>query len=312
VPRSPGRPGQKPARRRLPLGVGVALVVAALAVPALLGLLVERVEDEPVGAHFRSALGARIGRFELRSSAVRRTLLPLIVRPAGAREGERRPLLVLLHARGMPPEFFLADGVFEGLRAAGRRAPFLALVDGGAEAPWHDRRDGAWGRMVVDEAVPAAAGRLGADARRVAIGGISLGGFGALNLALARPRRFCAVGAHSPAVWTSSADAPRAAFDGPADLARHDVLARARRTPHPFGDLPVWIDRGDADPFRAGTDRLARTLRARGAALRFRTWPGGHDRAYWDAHMADWIAFYADALARCRPSASRPAATGAR
>jgi hypothetical protein len=113
----------------------VALVAAALAVPALIGLLVERVEDEPVGAHFRSTLGARIGRFELRSSAVRRTLLPLIVRPAGAREGERRPLLVLLHARGMPPEFFLADGVFEGLRAAGRRAPLLALVDGGAEAP---------------------------------------------------------------------------------------------------------------------------------------------------------------------------------
>jgi hypothetical protein len=101
-------------------------------------------------------------------------------------------------------------------------------------------------------------------------------------------------------------------FDDARDFDEHDVLARARTAPDPFGALPVWIDRGDGDRFRTATDRLVRTLRARDGArardgegegdgsLRFRPAPGGHDRAYWDAHMAEWVAFYAAQLARCR------------
>jgi len=47
-----------------------------------------------------------------------------------------------------------------------------------------------------------------------------------------------------------------------------------------------------------------RLLRARDGetqgSLRFRPAPGGHDRTYWDAHMAEWVAFYAAQLERCR------------
>jgi enterochelin esterase-like enzyme len=287
-------------RRRPPPGVLVGLVALALAVPALLGLLVERLDDEPLGAHFRSTLGARIGRFELVSRAAGRKLQPVVVQPASARDGDRRPLLLLLHAHGMPPEFFLSDGFFEGLRAAGDRAPVVALLDGTPAAPWHDRRDGAWGRMVTDEAIPAVARRLPVDTRRVAIGGISLGGFGALDLASLHPRRFCAAGGHSPALWPRATAAPRGLFDSPAAFARHDVLARARRSERPFGATAVWLDRGDADPYRATTDRLARALAAGDTRLTVRRFPGGHDRAYWDAHIAEWVAFYARALSRCR------------
>ena len=301
-----GRRGsrRRPWDRQVSRGVALGLLIAAFGVPALLGLLIERTDEEPLGAHFRSKLGARVGRFELRSEATGRTLLPVVVRPAGASASERRPLLVLLHGRGMPPEFFLADGLFQGLRDAGPRAPVVVLVDGTLEAPWHDRMDGAWGRMVADEAIPAAVKNLNADPRRVAIGGISLGGFGALDLAGREPGRYCAVGAHSPALWATAREAPRPVFDDTRDFAKHDVLARARTAPDPFGALPVWIDRGDGDRFRTVTDRLVRTLRARDdrgeGNLRFRPAPGGHDRAYWDAHMAEWVAFYAAQLARCR------------
>jgi enterochelin esterase-like enzyme len=298
------RSRSRPWDRKVSRGVALGLLIAAFGVPALLGLLVESADDEPVGAHFRSKLGARIGRFELRSAATGKTLQPVVVRPPGASPSERRPLLVLLHGRGMPPEFFLADGLFQGLRDAGPRAPVVVLVDGTLEAPWHDRADGAWGRMVADEAIPAAVKNLNADPRRVAIGGISLGGFGALDLAGRDPRRFCAVGAHSPALWAGAREAPPSVFDDARDFAEHDVLARARAAADPFGALPVWIDRGDGDRFRAVTDRLVRTLRARDdkgeGSLRFRAAPGGHDGAYWDAHMAEWVAFYATQLARCR------------
>jgi enterochelin esterase-like enzyme len=294
------RPSARRARRRLPPGTLIALAALALATPALIGLLVERLDSEPFGAHFRSALGARIGRFEIASEATGRRLQPLVVRPAGMERGERRPLLVLLHGRGMPPEFFLADGLFEGLRQAGDRAPVVALLDGTLAAPWHDRRDGAWARMITGEAIPAVARRVAVDTRRVAIGGISLGGFGALDLASLRPGRFCAAGGHSPALWTRAADAAPDVFQSRADFARHDLLARARRSERPFGATRVWLDRGDADPYRAAADRLARLLRAGGTRLTVRHAPGGHDRAYWDAHLAEWVAFYTRALANCR------------
>jgi len=294
------RAGPQRRRRGLPLGVVVALVAGALALPALVGLFVERLDEEPFGAHFRSTLGARVGRFELVSQAAGRRLQPLVVQPAGAREGgDRRPLLLLLHGRGMPPEFFLSDGLFEGLRAAGDQAPVVALLDGTPAAPWHDRRDGAWGRMVTGEAIAAVAKRLAVDTRRVAIGGISLGGFGALDLASVRPGRFCAAGGHSPALWPRAAAAPRGLFDSPGDFARHDVLARARRSQRPFGATRVWLDRGDADPYRGATDRLARTLRAGDTRLTVRRAPGGHDRDYWDRQVARWVAFYTRALAHC-------------
>jgi hypothetical protein len=49
--------------------------------------------------------------------------------------------------------------------------------------------EGAWGAYVLREAIPAALKRTGADPQRVAIG-ISMGGFGALDLARISPGRF--------------------------------------------------------------------------------------------------------------------------
>jgi S-formylglutathione hydrolase FrmB len=54
---------------------------------------------------------------------------------------------------------------------------------------------------VLDEVIPKALTVLHADPRRVAIGGISMGGFGAYDLARLDPGRFCAVGGHSAAIW---------------------------------------------------------------------------------------------------------------
>ena len=201
----------------------------------------------------------------------------------------------------MPPEFFLSDGLFEGLRdGRGPRAPVVALLDGTPAAPWHDRRDGAWGRMVTDEAIAAVAeepaGRHppGRDRRDLARRLRRAGPRGPATRPLLRRRR------HSPALWPRAADAPRGLFDSPADFARHDVLgARAALRAALRDDCRVWLDRGDADPYRAATDRLSRTLRAGDTRLTVRRAPGGHDRDYWDRQVARWVAFYTRALADC-------------
>jgi enterochelin esterase-like enzyme len=139
--------------------------------------------------------------------------------------------------------------------------------------------------------IPAAVRRYGADPARVAIGGTSMGGFGALDIARLWPGRFCAVGAHSPAIFTSAAARMAGSFDGVADFARHDLLSQ----PPSYGRTPVWIDVGTQDRFRAADQQLAQEL-----GLRAHVWPGKHGSHYWRAHMAQYLRFYASALANCR------------
>ena len=121
-----------------------------------------------------------------------------------------------------------------------------------------------------------------------------MGGFGALDLARLDPARFCAVGGHSAALWDSDGETPPGAFDDAADFARHDVLAAARSGAR-FGRGPVWLDGGDADPFRSTDTELASLLHTT-----MHVWPGGHDLTYWNAHLAQYLRFYADALSACR------------
>ena len=220
------------------------------------------------------------------------SLHELAVVPPGRR---RRPLLVFLHGRGAHPDQPLSDGFFRALQRLGPRAPIVLLPDGGDHSYWHDRKDGRWGTYVIREAIPAALRRLRTDGR-IAVGGISMGGFGALDLARLYPGRFCAVGAHSAALWSSAAETAPGAFDDPADFARHDVIGVARRDPHLYGRTPVWIDRGSDDPFRSADAALARALRGR---ITYHVWPGGHNSKYWDSHMAAYLRFYSDALDRC-------------
>jgi hypothetical protein len=40
---------------------------------------------------------------------------------------------------------------------------------------------------------------------------------------------------------------------------------------------------------------------AAAAGVRLRTWPGGHDGAYWNRHYRDYLRFYARVLAHCAP-----------
>lgn len=236
------------------------------------------------------AHGAVISRYELRSRNVGRSLAQITVRP-GKLTG-RPPLLVFLHGRGgAGPESNVNGPFLDALESLGPRAPAVVFPDGGDHSYWHDRDSGAWGRYLMEEVIPTAVRRLGADPRRVAVGGISMGGFGAFDLGLRHRSRFCAVGGHSPALWRSASETAPGAFDDAADFARHDVIARARARRL---DVPVWLDAGQEDPFAAATRELARAL-----GVGERTWPGGHDSDYWHAHYDDYLRFYSRALASC-------------
>jgi S-formylglutathione hydrolase FrmB len=244
--------------------------------------------------------GASVEHFTIESKAVGRSLPVTVIRPPGNDGNQPLPMLVFLHGRGGDEDSEQVDEFFAALAKLGGRAPIVAFPYGGDHSYWHNRADGEWATYVVDEMIPQVADRYGADEDRVAVGGISMGGFGAFNLALHLPGRFCAVGGHSPALWQTGAETAPGAFDDEEDFERNDVIAAAASNPGPFTSQPVWIDAGVQDPFQPGDQALAGELRADGAQATIKLdRPGGHDGDYWNSHWGEYLRFYAKALAHC-------------
>jgi S-formylglutathione hydrolase FrmB len=241
---------------------------------------------------------SRVGELSIASRAVGEQLEVSVIEPAG-QAAAARPLLVFLHGAGGSNQSFLADPAFQAaIDRLGEEAPVLAFPEG-EESWWHQRDSGDWERYVVREVIPAVSRRFDTDPQRVAIGGISMGGFGAYHLGLAYPDRFCAVGGHSAGLWPREGEEFPGAFDDRADYQRNDVLAEVEADPDAFGETPIWNDYGDEDWFVAGNDDFVEALRQGGAELTARVWPGGHDATYWDAHWAAYLRFYTAALAAC-------------
>jgi S-formylglutathione hydrolase FrmB len=296
VVRSHGLPGTIMATRlrRLRRRILIRRTVALAALIAVAAAVILIVRGGSADRH-----GATVTRFTIRSRFVHRTLPAVLVIPPGG-SGRGRPLLVFLHGKGSDgQDANLTSAMFAALASEGARAPDVVFPNGGDDSYWHNRAGGAWASYVVHAVIPRALALSGADPRRVAIGGISMGGFGALYIALAKPGRFCAIGAHSAALWFRGADSAAGAFDDAADFARHDVVRAARRG-NPYGRTPVWIDVGTGDPFLRTDTALAHALRADHADIAFSTGPGGHDSDYWNSRWSDYMKFYATRLQGCR------------
>lgn len=244
--------------------------------------------------------GAGVYHETIDSRLLHRAMPVTLITPRGG--GSGRPLLVFLHGEGQNQNSQLSSGpLFAELRALGAKAPDIVFPSGRALSFWHNRASGPWGSYVIDEVIPWAIRQTGADSHRLAIGGISMGGFGALELARLNPGRFCAVGGHSAALWASpsAATAELGAFDNAADFARNDVLAAAQADSHLFGHAAVWLDVGALDRFRPADEQLATAL-----GVELHLYAGGHNIGYWNVHWGAYLQFYADALAGPACSAS--------
>lgn len=106
---------------------------------------------------------------------------------------------------------------------------------------------------VVDELRTLVAGRFGADVSRIGVFGHSMGGHGALTLALRHPGVYRSLSAFAPIAAPSSCPWGEKAFSrylGPDRAAwlEHDAsaLMRRARTPYPQG---ILVDQGLADKF---------------------------------------------------------------
>ncbi|MBA4344013.1 MAG: S-formylglutathione hydrolase [Methylibium sp.] len=168
------------------------------------------------------------------------------------------------------------------------------------QAPWvpHFRMED----YVVQELPALVEAQFPASERR-AIFGHSMGGHGALTLALRHPGRYASVSAFSPIVAPSQVPWGQKAFaaylgDDRAAWAEHDAVAMIA------GDLaerlPLLVDQGEADEFLAGQlkpELLQQACAAAGHPLTLRRQPG-YDHSYYfiASFIGEHIAHHAQAL----------------
>ena len=139
------------------------------------------------------------------------------------------------------------------------------------------------------------------DPDRQSITGHSMGGHGALTLAMGLPGRFRSVSAFAPIAHPTASDWGRkqlTAYLGPEgrDWARHDATLLMRERGF---DGPVLIDQGGADQFLdlLMPEALAEAMAARRQDGAFRM-QKGYDHSYFfvQSFMEEHVAFHAGAL----------------
>ena len=279
----------------------VVLRILGAVLIAAVALAVNRLWLE--GGNARETFGAKVRTKEIDSAAIGRQMPVKVVVPKGA-PSKGRSLVVFLHGRGEDERSYLVDPMFEALSDLRTRAPVIAFPYGGESSYWHNRSSGEWASYVLDEVIPQLVERFDVDPSKIAIGGISMGGFGAYDIARMDPERFCAVAGHSPAIWTSAGDAADGAFDDAADFAANDVITSARSPADPYSGLHLWLDAGTEDPFLDGDKALEEALRAAGDPPVVQSSSGGHDNAYWNGNWDEYLGWYAHVLRQCGTAAA--------
>lgn len=154
----------------------------------------------------------------------------------------------------------------------------------------------------VSEELPALlASQFPIDLERQSISGHSMGGHGALTLAMGLPGRFKSVSAFAPICNPTASEWGRkqlAAYLGPDETTwvRHDATLVMQATGF---DGPVLTDTGTSDQFYGllQTHALTEAVAARGQNAQMRL-QQGYDHSYFfvSTFMEEHVAFHADAL----------------
>jgi putative tributyrin esterase len=144
------------------------------------------------------------------------------------------------------------------------------------------------------QTIPRAKGR--------AIGGLSMGGYGAVKLGLKYPNRFCSITAHSGVYALFRGKAIK---DIPPHLRGIAATAQLRNENDPFWlaqqldpkKAPaIWIDCGLDDGLLEHNRKLDKHLTKLGIAHEYHEFPGAHEWSYWDEHVQEAIAFHCRAF----------------
>jgi S-formylglutathione hydrolase FrmB len=229
-----------------------------------------------------------------RSAAMKGDMPWTVALPADHSPGQPLPVVLCLPGDGGRNETLTGSvGLPSWATAAGLRLGF-ACPGGEGSTYYHPRSDGTdsftW---VTEEFLPMAEQRFGFGGSKPAraVFGWSMGGYGALLVALRRPDLVSAAVGSSPAVFPTYAAAitgHAGTFDSASDWARWGFWDQAGQV----HDVAVRLDCGTGDPFVATTRSLLHRIPGAVGTIA----DGCHDNGFWRRTATSQLHFVASHL----------------
>jgi S-formylglutathione hydrolase FrmB len=235
----------------------------------------------------------------------------------------RYPVLYFLHGLGDNEQTLFKTGgwtLIEDLRERKKIGNFLIVAPEGRNSFYLNSVDGKdrYSDFFLREFMPFIETKYrvkpGREGR--AIGGISMGGFGALRMAFAYSQLFSSVSAQSAALILESPKNINAAahsgspvvraltgvFGSPIDTAHWEannpfVLARKNRAA--LKSVAIYFNCGQNDDygFEKGAAALDKQLTEEGIPHEYRPYPGDHSLTYFLSHLGETMEFHSRAFA---------------
>jgi enterochelin esterase-like enzyme len=196
----------------------------------------------------------------------------------------RYPVLYLLHGQTYTDDQWVRLGaveVMDRLFPEDEFSPYIIVFPD--DRYWNVQAGPGFGERLVDHLVPYVDRNFRTLANRNyrAIGGLSRGAGWALRLGLQRWDLFGTLGLHSLAAFTD---------DRPYLEAWLEAIP-AESWPH------IFIDTGESDSELGFNSQFESTLIQLGIPHEWHLYPGAHDEAYWEAHVEEYLRWYAEVWA---------------
>jgi enterochelin esterase-like enzyme len=226
------------------------------------------------------------------------TVVPIVVHvylpPCYDPEHHVYPTLYLIHGTAYEQGGWLRNGVPQVAdiqMSLGVLPPFIIVMPGAdmrageaSKYSWTNTGRGSYDDFLVNELVPYIDANYSTWASREgrAIGGISRGGYWAIEIGFAHPDLFSVVGGHSPSVFSKLVGIPPNF-----SMLNYAPSVDALRT------LRIWLDAGNEDWARWDMKKLTDDLDAAGVPYTVDIGSGGHEDGYWTSRVPEYLAFYA-------------------
>jgi len=186
--------------------------------------------------------------------------------------------------------------------------PLIIVMPDGYRGFYTDHHAGpAYGRYLMEDVIGFAERVLPVRRRRGGrcIGGLSMGGYGALRLALAHPEMFVSAHSHSGGFSLghrrarSDSDEFFRIFGRHPEGTAHDVWALARKLKRRGGRFPkIRLDCGTEDFLLPENRDLHTFLVKERVPHEYAEFPGAHSWDYWDVHIQEALRFHLDCTER--------------